>query len=145
MVGWGRLKGPKTRLMSKDMQDSCRVLYQVQGSGQTKWVECLWPMGTEEEEDRVGAKGKYKPGAARQNWSWEGSAGMGSLSGPGAGGKISRCHMWVQWQRRSDLRQGQNHLQEVPDEHWLELWWSAWETGYKASKVWVRVEVGSLT
>lgn len=145
MVGCGRLKGPKPRLMSTDIQDSCRILYQVQGSGQAKWVECLWPMGAEEEEKRAGVKSRYRLGAARQNWSWKGSAGLKSLTGCGAGGKIkSRCYMWVQQQRRTHLRQGQDHLQEVPHEHWLALMVSmgSW---LQSKQIWVGEEVGSLT
>lgn len=63
-------------------------------------------MGAEEKEERVGVQGKHRPETARQNWCWEGRTGMGSLTGCGARGKIrSRCHVRVQWQRRSNLRQ----------------------------------------
>lgn len=129
MVGCGRLKGPKPRLMSTDIQGSWRIWYQVQGSGQAKWVECLWPMGAEEEEKRAGVKSTYRLGAARQNWCWMGSTGLKSLTGCGAGGKIkSRCYMWVQWQRRTHLRQGQDvldlqdevkrYLMSIDGQHW---------------------------
>lgn len=105
----------------------------------------LWPMVAEEEEKRAGVKSTYRLGAARQNWCWKGSTGLKSLTGCGAGGKIKgRCYMWVQWQRRTHLRQGQDHLQEVPHEHWLALMVSI-GNWLQSKQIWVGVEDGSLT